>query len=50
MNYLRGTSSSRFIAEEEIIIGLNDLAAIFSGEIERATAIEIVDQIDASGR
>ena len=49
-HHLRGAGSSCFIAEEEIVIGLNDLAAILSGQIERTAAVEVVDQVDASGR
>lgn len=38
------------IAEEEIVIGLNDFAAIFTSQIEWAAAVKVVNEIDAIGR
>ena len=49
-HHLGGAGPSCFIAEEEVVVGLNDLAAILSGEVERTAAVEVVDQIDAGGR
>jgi len=48
-HHLGSTSATRFIAEEEVVIGLNDFTAILARQVERTTAVELVRQVDTSG-
>lgn len=49
-NNQRSAGPSRLVAKEEVVVRLDDFATIFARQIERTTAIEIVDQVDTSGR
>ena len=46
----RSAGPSRLVAEKEVVVRLDELATIIARQVERATAVEVVDQVDASRR
>ena len=46
----RSAGPSGLVAEKEVVVRLDDLATILARQVERTTAVEVVDQVDASRR
>jgi hypothetical protein len=46
---LRGAGAACFIAEEKVVVSLNDLATVLASQVKRTAAVKVIDKIDAAG-